>query len=105
MRRALEFVTPFKSAIGAIVALALVLAVTNAIDPLVMKYLFDALGRSTGRGELGRALLAFIGIEITRATLTGVLAARTWRVRLRIDYAVRERRITKLHALPISYHQ
>jgi ATP-binding cassette subfamily B protein len=105
MRRALEFVTPFKSAIGAIVALALVLAVTNAIDPLVMKYLFDALGRSTGRGELGRALLAFIGIEITRATLTGVLAARTWRVRLRIDYALRERLITKLHALPISYHQ
>jgi len=103
--RALEFVAPFKPAIAAIVALALVLAVTNAIDPLVMKYLFDALGRSTGRGELPRAIVALVTIEVVRATLNGVLAARTWRVRLAIDYALRERLVAKLHALPVAFHQ
>ena len=57
-RRALRFVAPFKSAIAGIVAVALVLAVTNALDPLVMKYLFDALGGSAGRDELWPAIAA-----------------------------------------------
>lgn len=109
LRRALQLVAPFQISILGITAVALVIAATNAVDPLVMKYLFDVLAAASGgagvRDALPRALIAAVAIEVARAALNGLLQARTWRVRLAVDYALREKLVTRLHALPMAFHQ
>ena len=39
--RSLEFVRPYRRTLIAVTCLALLLATLSAVDPLVMKYLFD----------------------------------------------------------------
>ena len=103
--RSLEFIRPYRRPLGAVLALALVLAALSALDPLVMKYLFDQLGRPNGAHAFAVAIVALITIEMVRATLQVWLGAWSWDVRLDVEYAVRERVISKLNTLPLAFHQ
>ncbi|HVX40885.1 MAG TPA: ABC transporter ATP-binding protein [Gemmatimonadaceae bacterium] len=102
-RRSFEFIAGHRAAVTGIVALALVLAVLGAADPLVMKTLFDALGRRDTR-VLPAAVGALLGIEVARALLGGWLSVLTWRVKLGVDLNMRDRLLGKLLALPLDYH-
>lgn len=102
-RRSLEFIAGHRAAVTGIVALALVLAVLGAADPLVMKTLFDALGRRDAH-VLPVAIGALLGIEIARSLLGGWLSVLTWRVKLGVDLTMRDRLLSKLLALPLDYH-
>jgi ATP-binding cassette subfamily B protein len=102
--RSLEFIAPYKGAVVGIVALALVLSVVGAADPLILKYLFDALSRGE-RLPLLVALAALFGIEIARALIGAQSSVLTWRVRLGVDYTVRERVLAKLTTASVDYHQ
>ena len=103
-RRSLEFIAPYKTAVIGIVALALVLSIVGAADPLVLKYLFDALGRGE-RMPLLVSLAALLGIEVARAVIGGQSSVLTWRVRLGVDYTLRERVLAKLTTATVDYHQ
>jgi ATP-binding cassette, subfamily B, bacterial len=103
VRRASHFVAPYKFRVLWIVAIALVLALLGAVDPLVMKYLFDSLEARSLRA-LPIALAALVAIEIGRAALGAWLRGRTWNVRLDVDFGLRARLIAKLHDLPMEYH-
>jgi ATP-binding cassette, subfamily B, bacterial len=102
--RSLEFIAPYRKAVIGIVALALVLSVVGAADPLVLKYLFDALGRGE-RTPLLVALAALLGIELARSVVGAQSSILTWRVRLGVDYTVRERVLAKLTTATVDYHQ
>ncbi len=102
-RRSLEFIAGHRAAIIGIVALALVLAILGAADPLVMKIVFDALGRRDA-DVLPLAIGGLLGIEIARALLGGWLSVLTWRVKLGVDLTMRDRLLAKLLALPLDYH-
>jgi ATP-binding cassette, subfamily B, bacterial len=102
--RSLEFIAPYKTSVLGIVALALVLSVVGAADPLVLKYLFDSLGHGE-RTPLLVSLAALLGIEVARAVIGGRSSVLTWRVRLGVDYTVRERVLAKLTTATIDYHQ
>jgi ATP-binding cassette subfamily B protein len=102
--RSLEFIAPYKTSVLGIVALALVLSVVGAADPLVLKYLFDSLGRGE-RTPLLISLAALLGIELARAIIGGHSSVLTWRVRLGVDYTVRERVLAKLTTATVDYHQ
>src|SRR4051812_48036897 len=102
-RRSLEFVVGRRKAIGGITALALAGAALGAVDPLAMKYLFDAIGRSESR-RIGAAIVALLALEAARALVSGWLAVLTWKVRLAVDYQMRSRLFEKLFALPMDYH-
>lgn len=102
--RAFAFVAPYWRAILGVVFLALLVSVLGAADPLVMKYLFDAL--TTGEREaVPIALAILLGVEASRAALSGWLSVRTWDVRLRVDYSLRERLLHKLTTVAADYHQ
>jgi ATP-binding cassette, subfamily B, bacterial len=103
--RSLEFVRPFRRPLGAVLALALMLAVLSAIDPLVMKYLFDQLARPDGAHGFAIAIAALLGIELLRAVLQWCLGIRSWDVRLGVEYTLRERVVGKLNALPLAFHE
>jgi ATP-binding cassette subfamily B protein len=102
--RSLEFIAPNKLSVIAIIALALVLSVLGAADPLVLKYLFDGLGRGD-RLPLVVAIGALLGIEIARSLLGTRNSVLTWRVRLGVDYTLRERVLAKLTTASVDYHQ
>jgi len=103
--RSLEFVRPYRRTLIAVTCLALVLAALSAVDPLVMKYLFDQLGAGTGLSKFSVAIAALVVLEITRSGLQAWLGVLSWDVRLGVDYTVRERVMGKLNSLPMSFHQ
>jgi ATP-binding cassette subfamily B protein len=103
--RSLEFVRPYRRTLIAVTCLALVLAALSAVDPLVMKYLFDQLGAGAGLSKFSLAMAALVALEIARSGLQAWLGVRSWDVRLGVDYTVRERVMGKLNSLPMSFHQ
>ena len=103
--RSLEFVRPYRRTLLAVTCLALLLAALSAVDPLLMKYLFDQLGSGTGLSGFSLAIAALVLLEIARSGLQAWLGVLSWDVRLGVDYTVRERVMGKLNSLPMSFHQ
>jgi ATP-binding cassette subfamily B protein len=103
--RSLEFVRPYRRTLIAVTGLALFLAALSAVDPLLMKYLFDQLGAGNAASKFTFAIIGLVGLEIARAALQAWLGVLSWDVRLGVDYTVRERVMGKLNSLPMSFHQ
>src|SRR3954468_5615806 len=103
--RSLEFVRPHRRRLAAVVFLALVLAGASAADPLILKYLFDQIGRPDGLSTFGTALVGLVALELARAGIQGWMGVWSWDVRLGVEYGVRERVVTRLNTLPLSFHQ
>jgi ATP-binding cassette subfamily B protein len=103
--RSLEFVRPYRRPLILVLALALLLAALSALDPLVMKYLFDQLGRPDGRHAFAVAMVCLLTLELIRAGLQWWLGICSWDVRLGVEYTVRERVVSKLNSLPLAFHQ
>ena len=105
VRRAAQFVTPFAPRLAGITLLGLTVAALGVAQPLAMKAVFDELGSHGATRAFAYAVGALLLLELTRAVFGSWLSIVTWNVRLGVDYAVRERLIGKLYALPMSYHQ
>jgi ATP-binding cassette, subfamily B, bacterial len=103
--RSLEFVRPYRRSLGGVLALALVLAGLSALDPLVMKYLIDQLGRPGGARTFALGMTVLLGLELLRGVLQWWLGVWSWEVRLGVEYTVRERVVSKLNSLPLAFHQ
>ncbi len=103
-KRSLQFVRPYRGTLTGVVALALVLAALSALDPLLMKYLFDALERRSGLSSLAAIIAGLVALELARAGLQAWLGVLSWDVRLGVDYTMRERVMSKLNSLPMSFH-
>jgi ATP-binding cassette, subfamily B, bacterial len=103
--RSLEFVRPYRRTLTAVTCLALFLASLSAVDPLLMKYLFDQLSAGAGLSKFSLAMGVLVVLEIARAGLQAWLGVLSWDVRIGVDYTVRERVMGKLNSLPMSFHQ
>jgi ATP-binding cassette, subfamily B, bacterial len=103
--RSLEFARPHRRRLSAVVALALLLATASALDPLLLKYLFDRLGTPAGLAGFAAGLAALAALEVARAALQGVMGVWSWDARLAVEYELRERVVSKLNSLPLSFHQ
>jgi ATP-binding cassette subfamily B protein len=104
-KRSLQFVLPYRRGLSGVVSLALLLAALSAVDPLLMKFLFDALEHGTGMARLGMIMSGLVALELARAGLQAWLGVLSWDVRLGVDYTMREQVMSKLNALPMSFHQ
>ena len=104
-KRSLQFVRPYRSTLAGVISLALLLAALSAVDPLLMKYLFDALERRSGLSSLGMIMAGLVALELARAGLQAWLGVLSWDVRLGVDYTMRESVMSKLNSLPMSFHQ
>ena len=116
--RALPWLRGFGRPVAKVVALALLLAAVSAAAPLAVMGLVDALGRVAaerlaGPGTVAPATVRTIlvalalvaGAELAQIWLSRLLDARSWRVRLGLDFAVRKRVTARLHQLPLTWHQ
>ena len=114
LRRALPWLQGFERPITKVLALALVLAGITAAAPLAVMHLVDALAQlASDNGKIaagaGRtifyALLLVAACELAQVWLARLLEARSWRVKLDLDFALRQRVTARLHQLPLTYHQ
>lgn len=105
LRRASAFLKGQGRASLIILALALVGAGLNALEPLVMMRIFDGIGA----GGAAHALLVWIGALLAIAVVREISTARSswlyWRLRQALHYTLLEVIVTRLHSLPISYHR
>jgi len=87
--------------VAAILLLTLATAAAAAVEPLLLKHVFDSL--ASGRAAL-RSLLAGVGalavLALLREAASGVSNLLTWRTRLAIHERLLDAAVEKLHRLP-----
>lgn len=105
LRRATEFLRPFRGSLAILLTLAATLAAVNAAEPLALRSAFDALGTRAGGGPLARALVALVALGLLREALSAVSNWLTWRTRIGIQYGLTEATVGRLHQLPVSFHR
>src|SRR4051812_7882313 len=110
LRGALPWLQGFGRPIAKVVALALLLSTVSASAPLAVMHLVDSLGKvvaaqATGPGPIAPATvrlvlvaLALVALaELVQVWLSRLLEARSWRVRLDLDFGLRQRVTARLH--------
>ncbi len=100
----LSLLAPFKRAVFGVVTFALVASLFSAADPLVLKFLFDALAHGNGKA-IPIALGLLLGAELSRSALSAWVNAKNSEVKLAVDLSLRDRLIKKLTAVSSDYHQ
>lgn len=99
------FAFPYRRAVLGILLITLVLAAINAVEPLILKFIFDGLATS----RLMRTLLVGIGIllglGLFREAATALSNWMTWHTRLGLHYALLESTVERLHRMPLSFHR
>ncbi len=104
-RRALSFAFPYRRAVFGIVAITLVLAGVNAIEPLVLKHLFDHLLAANPARPVAFSLAALLVLGLFRETATFFSHRLTWHTRLGLHYQLLEATVERLHRLPLSWQR
>ena len=105
LRRGLSYLRPFRGAVAAILGLVLVIGALNALEPLILKYIFDELGG----GRRWQAIALGVGLLVAAGLLRDGLGAvsnwLTWRTRVSVHYSLMEETVGRLHRLPLSFHR
>ena len=102
LRRALQFTTPFRGTVLLIALVTVLLAAANAIEPLVLKLIFDRLGAGEPHTALASGILLLVGLGLFRELANGLSNWLTWRARLGLHYSLLEVTVGKLHRMPLS---
>jgi ATP-binding cassette, subfamily B, bacterial len=105
LRRSLTYLRPFRFSVFAILVLVLLNGGINALEPLVLKHIFDSLGSegSVRAVVLGVALL--LGAGAVREGLNALSNWLTWRTRIGVHFSLMEQVVGRLHRLPLSFHR
>jgi ATP-binding cassette, subfamily B, bacterial len=118
VRCALPWLRGFGRPIATVLVLALLLAVASAAAPLAVMRLVDALEKIAAQRlawpgvvepdawrTIASAIVLVAAAELAQVWLARLLEGRSWRVRLDMDFALRQRVTARLHGLPLSWHQ
>jgi ATP-binding cassette subfamily B protein len=103
VRRISPFFLSHRSSLIAVVSMGVLGASLAAVEPLLMKQLFDAF--LSGRGEPWLVFATLLGVLLATEGIGALREWLTWRVRLAVDFALMHETIERLHALPLSYHR
>ena len=77
-RRALGFAFPYKKTVGVLLLLTLLLAGINAVEPLVLKFIFDNLSVTPELRPLLVGIVGLLGLGLFRELVTGISNWLTW---------------------------
>lgn len=99
---AVRFAMPQRHAILTIVALTLTVAAINALEPLVLKWIFDGLSAAASLRVLVIGIATLAGLAVARESMDGFSNWLTWRTRIGLQYALLEATIGKLHRMPLA---
>ncbi len=102
--RVVAFLVPHRRAVGTVLGLNLALAALNVVEPLVLKELFDALGRERRAAGLLGGIVALGALALARELGGGAANYLAWRTRLSLHHRILETTIGRLHRLPVTFH-
>jgi ATP-binding cassette, subfamily B, bacterial len=105
LRRALGFAAPYRGAVLVIFFITLVLAATNAAEPLLLKYVFDSLATPKANHALLVGIGFLLGLALFRELATAYSNYKTWHARLGIHFTLLETTVERLHRMPLSLHR
>ena len=104
--RAGSFARPYRIYLAVVLCLTLLIAVAGSVEPLVMKYIFDALGRKeTALPLLMTGVGGLVVLGVAREVLQTVSNWLSWRTRLNIHYSLLDATVERIHRLPPDYHR
>jgi ATP-binding cassette, subfamily B, bacterial len=104
-RRVAGFFRPYRSRTLSALGLTLAISVVNALEPLVLKDLFDRLGGGAPRERLAAGLLVLAGLALARELFTALASTLTWRTRLAVHLRILEQTVDRLHRLSLGFHR
>lgn len=102
VRRALQFAVPFRGTVLLIALVTVLLAAANAVEPLVLKFIFDELAEGRELTALADGILWLVGLGLFREVANGASNWLTWRSRLGLHYALLEATVGRLHRMPLQ---
>jgi ATP-binding cassette, subfamily B, bacterial len=86
-----------------LIAVATVLlAAASAVEPLVLKEIFDRLSIGGVAPDLARGILLLVGLGLFRELATGASNWLTWRSRLGLHFSLLEATVGRLHRMPLQ---
>lgn len=103
--RALTYAGPHRLTILVILSLTLLSAGIGAVEPLVMKFIFDALDLEGSLAVIFQGVGMLVGLHLVREIASGFSNWLTWRTRLSIQAALLESTVDRLHRMPLHYHR
>jgi ATP-binding cassette, subfamily B, bacterial len=102
-RRAMKFVKPYKWFLLIILLLTLVSAAASAVEPLIMKLIFDNLTQPDSVSYLVKGVAGFIILLLIRETAVTIANYFTWKTRIKIQISLQEAMVEKIHKLPHEF--
>lgn len=102
LERALSFIVPHRTIACTLITLTLIISALHAIEPLVMKYILDALSQQNAMTAFIHGIIMLAVLAAARELLAGINNLLSWRIRLRVQFTLLEHCVQKLHRLPLS---
>ncbi|MBD3241139.1 MAG: ATP-binding cassette domain-containing protein [Chitinivibrionales bacterium] len=107
LNRAFAFTHAHRGRLVLVLLLTILVAGASSAEPLVMKYIIDALGDDVP--DALRAMLlglgALVALGIMREAATVLSNLVSWRTRLDIHYGLLDATVERIHRLPSEYHR
>jgi ATP-binding cassette subfamily B protein len=105
LRRALRFARPHRWFLLLVLLLTLVVAATNVVEPLFLKYIFDNLGGDGMLHAVAVGVIALAGLAVVREIAGAVSNSLSWRTRIEVQYGLQDAMVERIHRLPQDYHR
>ncbi len=105
LMRIAPYVVPQRALLLGAVTLGACAACLSAIEPLVLKLLFDSIVSDT---RLTQLLVPFSALVLLLGGVEVLNTARerlVWRARIAVDFSLMQATVERLHSLPLSYHR
>ena len=103
VRKTLPYLGPYRLRIVAVLAMTLVVAALDALEPLLMKYLFDALGMQDPLPAFGLAVAGLALLAVLRRVVGGFLNWLFWRIRIGVNNNIQHAVVDRLCTLPLAF--
>lgn len=105
LRRAMAFAFPYRRGVAGLFVITVIMAMINAGEPLVLKYVFDELAASRELHALTVGIAGLLVLGFVREIGTASSNWLTWKTRIGIHYSLLEAMVGRLHRLPLSFHR
>lgn len=105
LSRIAPFFAPHRRTLLGVILMGGAAACLSAIEPLVMKLLFDAFLSSRQFDKPLWPFLALIAMLVAAELLHTKRDRTVWRIRLGIDFSLMQATVERLHTLPLAYHR
>ncbi|HBG27061.1 MAG: ABC transporter [Planctomycetes bacterium GWF2_41_51] len=90
--------------IAGVLFLILLLAGLNALEPLILKYIFDGFSGANALQIVFKGILLLLGLNLFKEFNSALSNWLTWRTRLKLHYNLLNITIEKIHRLPHDIH-